>query len=128
MAILGTGIDITEIDRIKKAVGRNSKFLDKVFTVSEIDYFTYKKGNPCHIAGNFAAKEAVLKALGTGLRDINWKDIEVSRDELGKPCVMLYNNAFVIAQKIGIERIHLSISHGRDYAVAQAVAEGGCHD
>jgi len=128
MAILGTGIDIIEIDRVKKAVARSSKFLDKVFTKNEIDYFTSRNGNPCHIAGNFAAKEAVLKALGSGLKDINWKDIEVFRDELGKPNVKLFDNAGVIADKAGIKKIHLSISHGRDYAIAQAVAEGGNDD
>lgn len=128
MAILGTGIDIIEIQRIKKAVDRNGKFLNKVFTSGESDYFDSRRNNPCHIAGAFAAKEAVLKALGTGLRDIDWKDIEILRDTLGKPHVALYNSALVLASNLGIKNIHISISHSRDYAVAHAVAEGESED
>ncbi|KPU43403.1 holo-[acyl-carrier-protein] synthase [Oxobacter pfennigii] len=125
MSIKGTGIDIIEIERIKNAADKNSTFLIKVFTMAEIEYFREKKLSPMNIAGNFAAKEAVLKALGTGLREMGWKDIEIMRDELGKPFVVLCNNALNIAKSRGIDTIHISISHCRDYAVAQAVAEGG---
>lgn len=124
MAIKGTGIDIAEISRINNAVMKRPSFINRVFTVLEISYFNSRGNNPCHIAGNFAAKEAVLKALGTGLRDMDWKDIEIARDSLGKPSVMLYGGARIIADNKGIKYIHISISHGVDYAVAQAIAEG----
>lgn len=124
MAILGTGIDIIEIKRIKDALARNSNLLNRIFTEGEIAYFILRKYNPCHIAGNFAAKEAVLKALGTGLHNMDWKDIEVSRDSLGKPQVTLHGNAEVLASETGIKNICISISHSRKFAVAQAIAQG----
>lgn len=124
MGIAGTGVDIIEIYRIKKAAGRSNKFVNMIFTPDEIRYFELRHNNPCHLAGNFAAKEAVLKVLGTGLRDIKWKDIEVVRDDAGKPDVRLYGRAALKARELGIKHIHLSISHSRDYAVAVAVGEG----
>jgi holo-[acyl-carrier protein] synthase len=125
MAIVGTGIDIIEINRIGDIVEKSPRFLDRVFTPDEIEYF-YSRGplNPCHIAGTFAAKEAVLKALGTGLRGMRWKDIEISRKSSGKPGVILHGNAMVLAQKLNIYKMHISISHGKEHAIAQAVAEG----
>lgn len=125
MMILGTGIDIIEIERIKNAINRNNKFLEKVFTSEEINYFISRNNNPCHIAGAFAAKEAVLKVLGTGLRDMEWRDIEIIRDSLGKPAVLLHRGAAHIAEEKGIKSVYISISHSRDYAIAQAIAEGG---
>lgn len=124
MPIIGTGIDIIEISRIDRAVNRSSRFLDRVFTDREISYFKETGNKPCHIAGTFAAKEAVLKALGTGLKEMSWKDIEITRDSMGKPSVTLYKNAEIIALSIGIRQIHISISHGRDHAIAGAIAEG----
>jgi len=124
MDIIGVGIDIIEIERIENALCRNARFLDRVFTPLEISYFKSRNDNACHIAGTFAAKEAVLKALGTGLRGIEWKDIEIKRDVSGKPAVFLYKNAALAAESAGIKNIHISISHSRDYALAQAIAEG----
>lgn len=123
MAVLGIGIDIIEIERIDKAI-KNKRFKDRVFTEHEIEYFDSRGGSPCHAAGNFAAKEAVLKALGTGLSGIAWKDIEILRDRLGKPYVILHGSAKSIACAAGIREILLSISHSREYAIAQAAAEG----
>lgn len=124
MAIINTGIDIIEIERIKNAVERSSKFLDKVFTHDENSYFKSRNNSVCHIAGTFAAKEAVSKALGTGFSVFGWKDIEVKRDSKGKPFVSLHGHAKELAFSAGIICIHISISHSRDYAVAVAVAEG----
>ncbi|WP_053955312.1 holo-ACP synthase [Inediibacterium massiliense] len=118
----GIGIDIIEIDRISNAMNKNDKFLQRVFTKKEIKYFVsidYRKNT---IAGNFAAKEAVMKSLGTGLRNFKWIDIEIERDHLGKPFVKLYNGAKEIADQKGIKEIMITISHSRDYAVAQALA------
>jgi holo-[acyl-carrier-protein] synthase len=123
MAILGTGVDIIEIGRIENAI-KNPAFVNRVYTANEIEYFASRGGNPCHAAGNFAAKEAVLKALGTGLRDIGWKDIEILRDTLGKPFVILYGSAKSMAEEAGIKSVHVSISHSRGNAIAQAIVEG----
>lgn len=118
----GIGIDIIEIERIDNAIRRNDKFLQRIFTVEEINYFekiNYRKNT---IAGNFAAKEAIMKALGTGLRNFKWIDIQINRDHLGKPFVVLHNNAKKVATNQGIEEILISISHSKEYAVAQALA------
>ena len=89
--ILGIGVDIIEIDRIEKAIKKQNKFLEKIFTNKEIEYFQNRKMNIEVIAGNFAAKEAISKALGTGFRGISFLDIEVLRDEIGKPLVNIEN-------------------------------------
>lgn len=123
MVVLGIGIDIIEINRIDKDI-KDKRFKERVFTEHEIEYFYSRGGNPCHAAGNFAAKEAVLKALGTGLAGTAWKDIEILRDGQGKPYAVLHGGAKSIADAAGIKKILVSISHSRDYAVAQAVSEG----
>ena len=92
MNILDIGVDIIEIDRIKKIVDKNEKFLKRFFTIKEIEYFRGKGFKYETIAGNFAAKEAISKSIGTGIRNFNLKDIEVLRDDLGKPIVKTYNN------------------------------------
>ncbi|QZY55763.1 holo-ACP synthase [Crassaminicella profunda] len=118
----GIGIDIIEIERVSNAIARNDKFLQRIFTTKEMDYFSMINYRRNTIAGNFAAKEAVMKSLGTGLRNFKWTDIEIYRDALGKPHVFLYNNAKKIAEDQGIKEILISISHSRDYAIAQAFA------
>ncbi|AGB40296.1 holo-(acyl-carrier-protein) synthase [Halobacteroides halobius DSM 5150] len=118
----GLGIDIIEIERIKKAIKKRANFKKRFFTEIEIEYCEEYKIPWSHYAGRFAAKEAVVKALGTGFREFKWQDIEIINDNLGKPEVNLYNQAQKIAHKKGIEEIMLSISHSRDYAVAQAIA------
>ncbi len=119
--IKGTGIDIIEIERISKAI-ENQKFLERIFTKNEIKYFNTINNNIYTIAGSFASKEAVVKALGTGVRGFKWIDIEIVRNELGKPMVVLYRNAKKIAEENEITKIELSISHCKEYAVAQAIA------
>jgi len=120
--IKGVGIDIIEVDRIKKAIERNDRFLSRIFTDREISLYISKGSKLTTIAGKFAAKEAVSKALGTGFRDIKWKDIEVLNDEMGKPYVKLHNNAKNIAYSQDISEILITISHTRYNAVAQAIA------
>ncbi len=114
------GIDIIEIDRIKKLVEKNDRFLNKVFTENEIKYFSEKGYKAQTIAGNFCAKEAISKAFGTGIRNFSFKDIEILRDELGKPIVNTYNNLKKICIDYNVLEINVSISHSRDYAVANA--------
>jgi holo-[acyl-carrier protein] synthase len=122
--IIGVGVDIVEIRRIKEAVERNNNFLEKLFTDTELEYLNSRKLSPEYIAGRFAAKEAVSKALGTGIRGFGFRDIEINRNELGKPIVVLKGKAKLIAEQFGKYSMHLSISHGEDSAVAYAVMEG----
>jgi holo-[acyl-carrier protein] synthase len=121
--IKGIGIDIIEIYRIEEAIKRNKRFIERIFTQREIEYFQKVNYNTNTIAGNFAAKEAIMKVLGTGLRNFKLKDIEVVRNELGKPEVILYNNAQRIKEQLGISNIIISISHSKKYAVANAIGE-----
>ncbi|KXZ40518.1 holo-[acyl-carrier protein] synthase [Alkalithermobacter thermoalcaliphilus JW-YL-7 = DSM 7308] len=119
--IFGIGIDIVEIERIEKAIEKNSKFLSRIFTDREIDYFKSKNFKIDTIAGNFAAKEAVSKAFGTGVRNFKFKDIEILRDNLGKPEVKVYNNLYELSKNSKIYKIMVSISHSKKYAVANAI-------
>lgn len=121
--IIGVGVDIIEISRIEKAVNFNSLFIQKLFNKNEIDYFESRKLRPEYIAGRFAAKEAVAKALGTGFREFSMKDIEIDRTSLGKPIVILKGKAKMIAGKNGNYKMHVSISHDRQSAIAYAVLE-----
>ncbi|WP_035571318.1 holo-ACP synthase [Halonatronum saccharophilum] len=118
----GIGIDIIEIERIREGMERHSRFKKRFFTEEEIDYCEKHKVPWSYYAGRFAAKEAVVKALGTGFRGFKWQDIEIVKDELGKPEVKLKNRAKDLALEMGIDKIMISISHSRDYAAAQAVA------
>lgn len=126
--IIGIGVDIIEIERVRQAIQNNKNFLSKLFTEREIDYFISRNMNSEVIAGNFAAKEAVSKALGTGIRGFSFKDIEILRNELGKPEVILHSGAKLIGNKLignnNSLRIHLSISHNNSSAIAYSVLEG----
>lgn len=115
----GLGVDIVEIERIEKAIQKD-RFLQKLFTEKERSYFENKGSRPETVAGIFAAKEAVSKVLGTGVV-YAWTDIEIDHTELGQPIVVLHNKAKKISEEIGIQTIHISISHSKRYAVANAV-------
>lgn len=117
--ITGIGTDLIEIARVSKACEKKS-FLERYFTSAELTLITkdLKKA-----ADNFAAKEAVAKALGTGFRTFFPIDIEVLRDEQGKPFVNLYGKAKELAKEIGINAIHISITNTREYANAFAICE-----
>jgi holo-[acyl-carrier protein] synthase len=124
--IIGCGIDIVELERIKDLIDRHGdRASKKIFTDAEIEYCQDKKKYWQHFAGRFAAKEAVAKALGTGIQDgIAFRDIEVTLDDLGAPAITLTGGAQKRADELGVIKVHLSISHGEDHAVAQAIAEG----
>lgn len=126
--IIGVGADIIEIRRIKEALERNDKFIDKLFSKEEIEYLKSRNLRPEYVAGRFAAKEAVSKALGTGFRGFDFKDIVIDRTALGKPIVVLKGKAKLLAQKYGGYRIHVSISHGEDNAIAYAVLESDVNE
>ncbi|WP_300257660.1 holo-ACP synthase [Clostridium sp.] len=129
--IIGIGVDIIEIERVKQAIQNNKNFISKLFTKKEIDYFINRNMNSEVIAGNFAAKEAISKALGTGIRGFSFKDIEILRNELGKPDVILHNGAKLIGNKLignnNSLKIHLSISHNNSNAIAYSILEGECY-
>ena len=119
--MLTTGVDIIEIPRIQQVLDRyGQRFLKRVFTPDEI---AYCRGRAPNLAGRFAAKEATMKALGTGVRGVNWKDIEVVRAESGAPSVKLHGRAEQRAERLHVGEISLSISHSREYAVAFVVAQ-----
>jgi holo-[acyl-carrier protein] synthase len=122
--IYGIGVDLIEIDRIKQAIERNGqRFVDRVYTKTEQEYCAQRPSFACY-AARFTAKEAFLKALGTGLRKgMRWQDIEVYTDELGKPHVQLYGYLEERAKQEKFERVHLSLSHSSAYAIAQVVIE-----
>lgn len=122
--IYGIGTDITEIKRIERATIRNKNFINKLFTKNEVEAWEKKNFNIEFIAGRFAAKEAISKALGTGIRGFNFKDIEIINNKLGKPKVILKPRAEGIIKKISRDyKIHLSISHEKEYAIAYALLE-----
>ena len=123
--VIGIGVDIIEIERVRRAVERHRGFVDRLFSAEEADYFKRRGLNISSIAGGFAAKEAVVKAMGTGFTVFGWKDIVIIKDCSGKPEVKLLGGAKHLCEYKGIEKILVSISHSRDYAVAQAVAVGG---
>lgn len=121
MSMYDIGVDIIEINRVKEAIEKNPRFLNKMFTESEIEYFKSKGFKYETIAGNFAAKEAISKAVGTGIRKFNFKDIEILRNELGKPIVKTYNNLTNLCIECNVIDIKVSISHCKEYAIANAI-------
>ena len=123
--ILGTGIDIIEVDRVAKAAAKEG-FMHRIFTQEELLRFAKFNNDPAHIAGAFAAKEAVSKALGTGIGAVEWKDIEILHHQSGQLYVKLYGNAQKRMQELGGETMHISISHVKAMAAAQAILEGKC--
>lgn len=123
--IKGIGIDIIEIERVKKTLGRRKGFVERFFAAEEAIYYQKQNKNAATIAGGFAAKEAIVKAMGTGFDDFSWKDIVVLRNSRGKPEVELRGRAKGLCECSGIEGILVSISHSKNYAVAQAIAIGG---
>lgn len=122
--IIGIGTDIVEIGRVAKAIQRDS-FVNRVFTKAETEYCRSRKaGMAASFAGRFAAKEAILKALGTGLREGSLTELEIINDELGCPKVNMTGRFREMAAERGIAYCHISISHSMAYATAQCVMEG----
>lgn len=122
--IRGIGTDIVEIKRIETAIQKDS-FLRKCFTKKELEFFEQKKYAVETIAVTFAAKEAAVKAIGTGFRGFEINEIEVLRNKMGRPYFNFYGNFQNICKSFEIDIIHVSLSHCKEYAVAFAVAEGG---
>ncbi len=117
---LRTGIDLIEIERLESIQpGIKTRFLQRVFTPLELNDC---QGNPGCLAGRFAAKEAVAKALGCGIGPVSWQEIEIQRGSSGEPRLELKGNAFDLARSMEITSWSISISHSKEYAVAVAVA------
>lgn len=119
------GNDIIEIERIRQAIERSSSFVEHVYTPHEIDYCESRnKGRYESFAGIYAAKEAFIKALGTGMRHGSWQDIEIYHDELGAPLIRLQDTFKNIYETLGYTNIHVSISHCKEYAMSTVILEG----
>jgi holo-[acyl-carrier protein] synthase len=123
--IVGLGVDIAEVDRIEAAIRRHGRpFLERVFTPEEIAYCERHKNKMERYAARFAAKEAAMKALGTGWRHgVRWRDLEVSNTSGGKPTLRLHGIAREFANSLGVANISLSITHSRNFALAQVIFE-----
>jgi holo-[acyl-carrier protein] synthase len=129
LLIVGCGIDLVKIERIEIIIKKwGDNFTSRVFTLLEREYCEKKKGNKYQsYAGRFAAKEALLKALGLGLRGANWKEIEIKNDELGQPIINASGKLKNIASAKGVSKYFITISHTKEYAIAQVILES-LHD
>lgn len=118
------GTDIVSIERIEKAYGRfGAKFLDRILTAAEKEYVLSRNKRAVEsLAGRFAAKEACSKVLGTGWRNLDWKEVEVTRHWTGEPSLLLHGRAKKRAAQLGLTKFELSMSHEREFAVAFVVA------
>lgn len=123
--IVGIGCDIIEIERIARAI-KSESFIRRVFTAEEAAY-CQRRGQQAEasFAARFAAKEAVLKALGTGLREGSLQEIAVDNDGLGKPLVQLSGHFAMLAKQLGVKNIQISLSHSRELATAYVIMEDG---
>ena len=123
--IQGIGIDIIEIEKLREAIKRGKeRFIRRVFTDLEMDYCNRKRSRYQHFAVRFAAKEAFMKALGTGWQNgIRWRDIETLNDRLEKPGLNLFGKAKELASEMKVKKIHVSLSHFEKYAIAQVILE-----
>lgn len=124
MAIVAHGIDLVDCPRIEQMIDRHGqRFIERVFTPAEQDYANKSKNKAEKYAGRFAAKEAILKLVGTGWRGkITWTDIEIKNNSDGQPLVNLEGEVKMIAEKLGITQISVSITHTANFAIASAVA------
>ncbi|MDA0769347.1 MAG: holo-ACP synthase [Chloroflexi bacterium] len=121
MTMLVTGVDIIEITRVKRVFERyGDKFLDRIYTEGEVRYC---RGRAPQLASRFAAKEAVMKLLGTGIRGVHWSHIEVVRGRGQAPSIKLHGTALARAERIGLDHLALSLSHSQEFAVASVVGE-----
>src|SRR5215471_4278131 len=123
--IVGTGIDIAEVDRIRQTIQRfGPRFTGRVFTADEIRYCESKANKVERYAARFAAKEAAMKAIGTGWnRGVTWRDVEVRRSPGQRPTVAFHNKAGEFFRALGAVRAHLSITHTADSAMAFVILE-----
>jgi holo-[acyl-carrier protein] synthase len=124
--ILGVGIDVVEVERIDRAVRRHGeRFLRRIFTESEVGRSMGVKNSAQHLAARFAAKEAAVKALGTGASgEVRFRQVEVTNDASGRPGLSLAGGAARVAEALGARRLHVSLTHTASYAAAVVVLEG----
>jgi holo-[acyl-carrier protein] synthase len=123
--IVGTGIDIAEVPRIRQSIERfGDRFLRRIFTPGEIRYCDSKLNRMERYAARFAAKEAAMKALGTGWNHgVRWQDCEVVREPSGRPTIKFHGKASEFAAKLGVKNAALSLSHTQEQAIAQVILE-----
>lgn len=121
--IYGIGTDIVSVLRIKRIVHKHKSFVKRFFTEEEATYFEQINYRAESIAGVFSAKESVAKALGTGFRNFSMKDIEIRKDDLGCPKVILYREAKRLFNEKKLSYIHLSISHEKEFAISVCMIE-----
>jgi holo-[acyl-carrier protein] synthase len=124
--ILGTGVDIAEVPRIRQSIERfGERFLNRIFTRGEIQYCESRASKFESYAARFAAKEAGMKALGTGWsRGVRWRDIEVVRPKGQRPTIQFHGQAAAFAEKLGARNIALSLTHTSEEALAHVILEG----
>jgi holo-[acyl-carrier protein] synthase len=120
LAVVGVGVDVMEIDRFAESLRRRPRLAERCFTDAEAAYCSAKPFPPQHFAARFAAKEAVGKALGVGMT--RWREVEVVRGR-GAPTIALHGLYAERARRLGVDRVHVSLTHGRDTAMAFVVAE-----
>ena len=122
MTALATGVDLVEIERLEEIIERHGeRFLQRVFTQAELEEVG---GNIASLAGRFAAKEAVSKALGTGIGPVSWREIEILRGAQRAPVLRLYGSAAILAEQRELKQWSISLSHTGSYAIALVVAVG----
>ena len=123
--IVGTGIDIVEVPRVAASIERfGARFIARIFTAAEIIYCDSKQNRSERYAARFAAKEAGLKAIGTGWRGgVTWQDVEVRREPGGRPTLVFAGKAAEFAARLGVKRAFLSLSHTAQHAIAQVILE-----
>ncbi len=126
MHALAHGIDLVPVARLARSIGQHGdRFLERVFTSGEREYALANKRRDEHLAARFAAKEAVFKALGTGWSGgIAWTDVEITRDETGRPAIVLAGKAATLAASLGITSWLVSLSHTEDHAIASVIGLG----
>jgi len=124
--ILGTGTDLAEVDRIRAAIERyGERFTQRIYTAAEIAYVECKANRYERYAGRFAAKEAGMKAIGTGWKlGVRWQDFEVRNLPGGRPTLRLHGEAARIAERIGVKNISLSLTHTAELGMAHVILEG----
>jgi holo-[acyl-carrier protein] synthase len=122
--IVGLGSDLLDVARIEQKLREDSGLAASLFTPLEIRYCESQRHPAQHYATRFAAKEALLKALGTGWRDgLSWREIEIRRDELGRPVIALSGKVEQLAREHGVTRVHASLTHTAAYAAATVILE-----
>jgi holo-[acyl-carrier protein] synthase len=124
--ILGTGVDLAEVDRIRRSIERyGARFIERIYTPREIAYVQRKKNLYERYAARFAAKEAGMKAIGTGWKHgVRWQDLEVANLPSGKPTLLLHGVAATVAANMGVKNVALSLTHTAALGMAHVILEG----